>query len=468
MSEIRTCKGCRYLEGEHPVGQPMFTCLMGCELGILDADTSLPIFNCNHGPFREREPAEPRGEKPPAGNGGPTHPRTEELLERLGEGRILPNDHCLSGWSSEDFNALIHHSFKLEGELDKVKKAAGFCEKHAPKGGARNCLVCACEKLSHALSKISYACGTENEMHQSEYDTHFNEDEVVTQVEVLRSQRDSLSAELSRIEVSSKPAKSRRRERCETCLHPATVHIDALGMHFCKSCLDKIDEKLRAMGEEDRARLSALADNKSAYCDQLRRDLNALRASHKKTKDALSRALGLIVRHHEAGRAPLAWGGFCSVCHRKDGTEPEMDQILEALGPPRDDSAMLCHHCGSGLLWSEDRGAHCDGCDKYNPEESMEKQENLSFGQAIEALKRGQRVFRAGWNGKGMYLWLLPAATVKAEWCREAHLKAMAEANGGEIECLGSIRMMTADKKVLTGWLASQTDMLAEDWSVME
>lgn len=92
----------------------------------------------------------------------------------------------------------------------------------------------------------------------------------------------------------------------------------------------------------------------------------------------------------------------------------------------------------------------------------------LSFGQAIEALKAGKRVSRSGWNGKGMYLWLLPAANVKAEWCREPHLKMQAEANGGSIECLGSIRMMTADRKVLTGWLASQTDILAEDWTILE
>lgn len=98
----------------------------------------------------------------------------------------------------------------------------------------------------------------------------------------------------------------------------------------------------------------------------------------------------------------------------------------------------------------------------------MNPHENLNFGQAIEALKHGKRVTRPNWNGKGMYLWLLPAAEVKAEWCREPHLKAMAEANGGTIECLGSIRMMTADKKVLTGWLASQTDMLAEDWQILE
>lgn len=93
--------------------------------------------------------------------------------------------------------------------------------------------------------------------------------------------------------------------------------------------------------------------------------------------------------------------------------------------------------------------------------------ENQNFGAAVEALKSSLRVQRAGWNGKIMYLWLLPAAMVKAEWCREAHLKAIAEANGGEIEALGSIRMMTADKKVLTGWLASQSDILAEDWRIL-
>lgn len=93
---------------------------------------------------------------------------------------------------------------------------------------------------------------------------------------------------------------------------------------------------------------------------------------------------------------------------------------------------------------------------------------NLTFGSAIEALKSGKRVSRSGWNGKGMYLWLLPAASVKAEWCKEPHLKQLAVENGGEIEALGSIRMLTADRKILTGWLASQTDMLSEDWCVLD
>lgn len=92
----------------------------------------------------------------------------------------------------------------------------------------------------------------------------------------------------------------------------------------------------------------------------------------------------------------------------------------------------------------------------------------MNFGEAIAALKEGKKVARQGWNGKGMYLWLMPAAKIKAEWCKEPHLKALAEENGGEIEALGSIRMLTADKKILTGWLASQTDILSEDWVIIE
>ena len=90
-----------------------------------------------------------------------------------------------------------------------------------------------------------------------------------------------------------------------------------------------------------------------------------------------------------------------------------------------------------------------------------------TFGEAIEALKRGKKVARKGWNGKGMYLWLKPAATIKAEWCKDPILKHIAEANGGEVEALGTICMRTADGKILTGWLASQTDMLLEDWVIV-
>lgn len=91
----------------------------------------------------------------------------------------------------------------------------------------------------------------------------------------------------------------------------------------------------------------------------------------------------------------------------------------------------------------------------------------MNFGQAIEALKEGKKVTRKGWNGKGMFLWLKPAATIKSEWCKDPILKSIVDANSGETEALGTVCMKTADNKILTGWLASQTDMLSEDWEIV-
>ncbi len=94
--------------------------------------------------------------------------------------------------------------------------------------------------------------------------------------------------------------------------------------------------------------------------------------------------------------------------------------------------------------------------------------ENLNFGDAIKALKEGKKVTRKGWNGKNIWLWLKPATTIKAERCKDPMLKEIVDANGGEAEALGTICMKTADNKILTGWLASQADMLCEDWEVVE
>ena len=66
-----------------------------------------------------------------------------------------------------------------------------------------------------------------------------------------------------------------------------------------------------------------------------------------------------------------------------------------------------------------------------------------------------------------MYLWHVPEATVPKEWIKD---KGLLEAIGENesMECLGFIRMKTADGKILSGWLASQTDMLSEDWEIYE
>ena len=92
---------------------------------------------------------------------------------------------------------------------------------------------------------------------------------------------------------------------------------------------------------------------------------------------------------------------------------------------------------------------------------------NRSFSVAIEWLKEGHKVTRKGWNGKGMYLWHVPEATVLKEWVKDQGLlEAIGE--NESMECLGFIRMKTADGRILSGWLASQTDMLSEDWEIYE
>jgi len=95
--------------------------------------------------------------------------------------------------------------------------------------------------------------------------------------------------------------------------------------------------------------------------------------------------------------------------------------------------------------------------------------ESINFGQAIEALKQGKRVARQGWNGKGMWL-ALSVGTPKLEadkfW--NPHNKQFAIDNGGSAEVLSVITMKTADDKILMGWLASQTDILAEDWCILD
>lgn len=87
----------------------------------------------------------------------------------------------------------------------------------------------------------------------------------------------------------------------------------------------------------------------------------------------------------------------------------------------------------------------------------------MNFGQAIEALKSGKRVARSGWNGKSMFLFLVNGSNFKVN--REPLLSIMGE--GYEATYRPHIDMRDAEGKIVP-WLASQTDMLAEDWGVVE
>lgn len=93
----------------------------------------------------------------------------------------------------------------------------------------------------------------------------------------------------------------------------------------------------------------------------------------------------------------------------------------------------------------------------------------FTFGEAIRKLKNGKRVARQGWNGKRMFLWLKRGTPIKKEWCKDPMLLDVFDKLGVEyVDGLPTICMKTADNCVLTGWLASQTDMMAEDWIEVE
>jgi hypothetical protein len=90
---------------------------------------------------------------------------------------------------------------------------------------------------------------------------------------------------------------------------------------------------------------------------------------------------------------------------------------------------------------------------------------DLNFGSALEALKLGKRVARAGWNGKGMYIYYVPAASYPAQGNK---LGTMVGVFPDDMVPYGAyIAMKTAQNNVVP-WLASQTDVLAEDWAIVK
>jgi hypothetical protein len=98
----------------------------------------------------------------------------------------------------------------------------------------------------------------------------------------------------------------------------------------------------------------------------------------------------------------------------------------------------------------------------------------LTFGMAIEALKKGLKVSRAGWNGKGMWLSLsgpLEGRVIGADQFWSENNREWARQFGGAL-VLPTITMKTINSSgreaILMGWLASQTDMLSEDWEIVQ
>lgn len=156
------------------------------------------------------------------------------------------------------------------------------------------------------------------------------------------------------------------------------------------------------------------------------------------------------IRMHQVEAEPMRYGEYCEKW-------PNAKRANMECRP--EDEGYIVHYPDGYVSWCpkaqfEAAGRPCDG---------------MTFGMAIEAMKNGKKVARRGWNGKGMYVWVMPGSTItNCPNITDPHLKAISDANGGTVVFVGSVRMKTATGEVLTGWLASQTDMLSEDWMVVE
>lgn len=106
---------------------------------------------------------------------------------------------------------------------------------------------------------------------------------------------------------------------------------------------------------------------------------------------------------------------------------------------------------------------------------------NLNFGQAIDLLKQGKLVQRAGWNGKQMFIFMrpeddLPITIISSIKSLPDNVKKYlvqvqynneilySSDNTIKIKFTPYLCMKAADGSIVNGWLASQTDMTAEDW----
>lgn len=88
----------------------------------------------------------------------------------------------------------------------------------------------------------------------------------------------------------------------------------------------------------------------------------------------------------------------------------------------------------------------------------------MDFGSALNALKGGFKVARRGWNGKGMYLYLVPENRYPPT-TNAGHGIAVKHADG-KVPYRAYIAMKTVDDDVAV-WTASQTDVLADDWELI-
>lgn len=131
------------------------------------------------------------------------------------------------------------------------------------------------------------------------------------------------------------------------------------------------------------------------------------------------------------------------------------------------DSGYLVEYLDGGKPCHPDFAGYISWSPKDVFERSYRVTSGMTFGLAIEALKMGEKVTRAGWNGKGMWLVLVPGTKDVNFTEGSPYMKAGLT----YADILPHIDMYTVNaegrRAMLPGWLASQTDMLSEDWAVV-
>lgn len=94
----------------------------------------------------------------------------------------------------------------------------------------------------------------------------------------------------------------------------------------------------------------------------------------------------------------------------------------------------------------------------------------MRFGEAIEKALEGKKIARHGWNGRGMYIYLTEGRGVPTdEWVARMPSQELTEVEKerGNVFIKPHLDMMNAQGERVIGWLASQADMMSDDWYVV-
>ena len=107
---------------------------------------------------------------------------------------------------------------------------------------------------------------------------------------------------------------------------------------------------------------------------------------------------------------------------------------------------------------------YSDGYESFSPKDVFEEAyrpiDGMNFGLAIEAMKKGKKCRRAGWNGKNQYIELASAISYTSPEGVIVNAEHDAIGNKAIAFC--------GTSGIQMGWLASQADMLADDWMIVE